>query len=426
MKYIPFKVKIYLPIEEDLRKVLIGNSVIILPCDSKKFTKPIREKIKTFYENSFNLPSEIFEQLRWEEIELENEGFEVSFVNIDRESRLYHYIDRMGSTLVKIEHPGLSRFKGINFVVVLENIKLLGLIKESGYMTDSKIHGTFCCRYDTSVVTFFGNTTLEIENPENSTLKSEKESGELLYKSRKTTKWLPGNIYILGNGSKILYIGDFDKNLDIIERISSRYNITKGAYLGSEVDNYNIEILNDKRESKYHLYINFGEFIEGLEKENIEQINSYKGSDLPFFLSFLTGFLETCKTEKLNTLMYYRSFPLGVRLESFLNCPSDDAKTDGIIKEFFRGLFNLKNGPGTAFAAWVDYNKLTDLEKEKYDKLYKNKLTRFYNSTSTPEKFYAEVVSSSTSLGKYRYSYYRICRNILYVIGKDRFLRYLR
>ena len=423
MNYIPYKIKLYLPLSEDVKRYLGGKSIMIFPCDSKKFNKRTREKLKEYYSRYFGLEPSEFNSLRWEDIELLNSGIEVSFY--DQKEHEYFYIMNT-STIMKINHPELEkRYKGVDFIAPLENDKLLGLIKESGYMSERKIHGSFCCRYDTSITTYYGNVTLEIENPDNLTLSVEKDSGKLLYDTRKTRRWEPGNVYILSKGTRLLYLGIIHNKLQITERLSARYNITKGQYLVSRVDSYNMDVESDKKESTYHLYINLDEFFEKLDKEILNKILVYRGKELSVFLKALPTILNNQNgSNVLTALMYYKTIPLGAFSEKFLVCPEEEELTENIFNEFFLDLFrNSYNGIGINFAHWLEYDKLTDPEKAAIDSSYKKYVTNYSSFTGSAEEIIQNLLKPSTP--SYYYGYTRSFRNILYVVGKERFKTYL-
>lgn len=420
MKYIPYKVKICVPVKEDLRRILkCYGQLVVFPVDSKKFTKTIFEKIKNYYSNIFY--STKFNSISWEIIEISNSGFELILSKkTSLSDSIYYYYDNLCTSIVFIRHPEISD----DLSIFIENTKLLDIIADSGYISENKVHGSFCCRYDEPVETFYGNTTLEIENPSNKEQQREKDTGKLLYEFKKTIKWIPGNIYVLKSGVKVLYLGSIDNCLGIKEKINKKYNITKGSNIFCEVDDYNMFISDSKRESSYYLFINFDDFVDILRQEGVNLEDYFKTPiDLTAFLNILSGFLENYNN-LFSTLMYYDKFPLGVKIETLINCPE---KTSNLFKKFFINLFGIKNITAkSALASFIDYNDLPDSSKKEYDKLYKQKLLTFYTpgvEKTTPENFYKGLLDPGIG---YTYNYLRTCRNILFTIGKDNFIKYLK
>lgn len=198
---ISYKLSFAVPKIDSLSSLPEDYPVLILPSDSTKFNKT-RKANQERLQNSYGKKK--FEFTR---MDISNSGFQIYL--IDKEDPHYASVWLKGSTsvfTVGLRHPELEKL-GHPIVTYIYPFDLLEMITSSGYISDGLIHGTFCCE---EVPGLSGNcsTKFVIENPDSKELKEAKRMGKTIGTSSKTTKWIPGHIYLFSNKARVLYLGE--------------------------------------------------------------------------------------------------------------------------------------------------------------------------------------------------------------------------
>ena len=158
-----------------------------------------------------------------EEVVIPNRDFTLSLLEVDTNTRFsivsYSYCGGPGSSNptigVTISSPDLSREMGPGkmafcLMSVRNFFDIMGG-QGTGYITDRKIHGTFCITFEPSYLTSYTCPGFVFEDPTDKTLSDAKAAGAVITSGKGTSKWIPGHkYYVKSSGTIVLALGEIE------------------------------------------------------------------------------------------------------------------------------------------------------------------------------------------------------------------------
>ena len=359
---IDYKVKVYLPVTEDINKVKDSvGYVFILPCGNKKYSSlRIEQKLKYCFGRLYD------DDIKWETKEINNSNFTIELINekdLNLSSGLTFY-DRYCQTLIKISHPELDSYS-IPFLTSISNKRLIQLINKAEYVSENKIHGTFCCTTDSAWSNF------EIENPEDKKQSSSKDLGKRWSIERKTTKWIPGYEYYLENGNTVLYLGELKDLPGFFS--TSRYSRYYEPGLGFSINTNIIQSYEFKslcRKCTGHLFIKTTEDNNGIVNF-LKNISS--DGMVSYVLSSLLTFIFEAKDQSLledNLRIYFDKPKTGLVIKKRFVNDTDVVDLKKIIHGFSSDIYEISkcSYPKYIFPLCIDYYSLSSEQRSATNK----------------------------------------------------------
>lgn len=368
---IPFKVSCIIP-KSRLKDNEFG--IIIGFVDSKK-----RSNLSTLYKRLDRYKKEDLE-----EVTFENKGFRL-FLSSDQNIPICRHISGLDITYLEIKNDHLDNTRA-RYYIPISLYSLIKLLNNSKYIVDGEISGSYSLDIN-------GTTATPIlENPLDEEYKKSVEFGKLLATSKKTTKWIPGHLYITNSGSKILYLGDIRREDILI--IRNRWGSDKETKFSLFANIFQTELIDKLNSHNKNMLIIEGNSIDESLPDSFK-INSYKGSSISEFMNDYINKYIVPKSK------YYYGFSVivnkqlsGIDLGEFL------------VQDVIDPAEKLKDIASISLKNDLIYGFLPDLIKgELRDKLIKVRMENFKNKiiakfrwrrdTVTTEQILSDISSSS-------------------------------
>lgn len=266
MKYflnsISYKVRILLPSPDSYKDLGKTDLVFVLPSDPRKWSKSRVKHVQWKYLMRF---IGNYDKIKWETVEIENSKFSLELIQCNNDYEFPDY--GMEFYPVRLHHPQLDLYP-FPIITYVKAKTLLRLISKSEFISNNRIHGTFCCSHVDGLSGIWC-TTFDIENPEDEILNKQKEFGKRLSSEKKTTKWIPGYTYYLVNGKKVLYIGQLSNIPDIscikvFDKSTGGYSIATNIFRSGTISKFGV-----KKDGHLFIYLDddIGTYIDGLGSE---------------------------------------------------------------------------------------------------------------------------------------------------------------
>lgn len=380
---IPFKVSCIIPksrLKDDEFGFITGF------IDSKK-----RSNLSTLYKR---LNNSKYKKEDLEELTIENKGFRL-FLLSDQNIPSFRRVGGVEITYLEIKNDQLDNTRA-RYYIPVSVFDLIKILNKSRYIIDGEISGSYSLDINGTTA------TPVLEDPLDDEYKKSVEFGKLLATSKKTTKWIPGHLYVTTSGSKILYLGDI--NRDDILVLRNRWGSDRDYRFRLFANIFQTELIEKLNSHNKNMLI-----IEGISINeslpNSFNFNSYKGSSIS---DFIDNYINKYIVPKSN---YYCCSSSG-NFSIIVNKPLSGIDLGEFLVQEITDLGEkLKDIASISLKNDLIYGFLPDLIKgDLRDKLIKIRMENFRNKIiaqyrwrkdSTTAKQVLSNISSSSNIDLY-------------------------